>query len=310
MPRQLGPSTTIPLSVAMRATSRCAAMPSSPPSAKPAEKITAAPTPCAASARTVGSTAAPGIASTAASTPAGSSSLAPTLCRPRIAARRGLTRWTSPAKPWCSRLASTWLPSAPGFSDAPTIATERGRSRRSSEARRGRASVSAVMARTSGLLLLLRQVVGAEARLERLVVDELLDTFLAAFIVVAVGGFLRADQIILGIVVAHHRAAAHGVLGRFERHGNLLEQDVGDLGHARLQRVERQRLVAQAPFGGGLAVDILAHHRMVHRLAEREQFDRDLGCAAAGQDAPVDLAESELGLLRGERQVAGEQRPV
>eukprot|EP01035_Chromulina_nebulosa_P007019 gene7019-9459_t len=66
----------------------------------------------------------------------------------------------------------------------------------------GGAIVSMVMVSGSGLLL--RPVIGAKTGLEGLVVDELLDPFLAPFIVVAVGGFLRADQIILGIVIAQH----------------------------------------------------------------------------------------------------------
>ena len=52
--------------------------------------------------------------------------------RPLISGRERLTRWISPAKPQRSRLASTEPPMWPGSGDTPTIATERGRSRRSS----------------------------------------------------------------------------------------------------------------------------------------------------------------------------------
>jgi hypothetical protein len=46
------------------------------------------------------------------------------------------------------------------------------------------------------------------------------------------------------------------------------------------------------------------------RLAERHQFHRDLGCSAAGQDAPVDFRKAELRVLRRNRDVAGEQRAI
>src|SRR3569623_33904 len=212
----------------------------------------------------------------------------------------------SPEKPCRSRLRSTELPSAPGFSDAPTIATARALSSRSSLWMRGRSIASTVIC--SGLLL--RPIVSTESGLVGLLVEELADAFLAPVIVVAVGGFLRADQLILGIVIAHHRDAAYRVLGRLQCDRVLLEQDGRDLGHAALEIGERQRFVDQAPFGGGPAVDILAHHRMVHRLAERQQLDRDLGRPAARQNAPVDLAEAELRFLGGEGAVAGDQRAI
>ena len=65
-------------------------------------------------------------------------------------------------------------------------------------------------------------------------------------------------------------------------------------------------LVDQAPFGGGPAVDVLAHQGVIHGAAEGQQLARDLGRAAAGQDAPVDLRQAELRLLRREGQIAGE----
>src|SRR3569623_1915057 len=306
MPRQLGPSTIMPVSAAMRATSACAAMPSSPPSANPAEKITAAPTSRAARPRTASSTAAPGMASTAASTPLGSASIDLRHARPAISSRFGLIRWMSPEKPCRSRLRSTELPSAPGFSDAPTIATDRALSSRSSLWMRGRSIASTVIC--SGLLL--RPIVSTESGLVGLLVDDLADAFLAPVIVVAVGGFLRADQINLGIVIAHHRDAAYRVLGRLQCDRVLLEQDGRDLGHAALEIGERQSFVDPAPIGGGPAVDILAHHRMVHRLAERQQLDRDLGRPAARQNAPDDLAEAELRFLGGEGEDAGAQRAI
>jgi len=54
-----------------------------------------------------------------------------TQARPLNSLRERLTRWTGPAKPHRSRLASTVLPGWPGSGETPTIATERGRSNRS-----------------------------------------------------------------------------------------------------------------------------------------------------------------------------------
>src|SRR6185295_16285016 len=76
------------------------------------------------------------------------------------------------------------------------------------------------------------------------------------------------------------------------------------------QAGKRYGFVHKAPFGGGLAVDILAHHRVIHRLAKRHQLDRYLGRATAGQETPIDLAEAERGLIRREGEVAPEQRAI
>ena len=57
-----------------------------------------------------------------------------------------------------------------------------------------------------------------------------------------------------------------------------------------LQLVGGNALGDEALLGGLLAGQVLTHHRVVHRLAERHQLGRDLGGAAAGQDAPVDFA--------------------
>jgi hypothetical protein len=54
-------------------------------------------------------------------------------------------------------------------------------------------------------------IIGTKAGLVRFVINELLDTFLAAIIIIAVGGFLRADQEIFSIFSRSSR-------GRGERH--------------------------------------------------------------------------------------------
>ncbi|ENN89743.1 hypothetical protein RHSP_36785 [Rhizobium freirei PRF 81] len=153
-------------------------------------------------------------------------------------------------------------------------------------------------------------IVGTKTGLVGLVVDELLDTFLASLVVMAVGRFLGADQVILGIVVGHLPHAANGILGGFERHGVLLQQNVGDIGYTRFQLRKRQGLVDETPFGSFPAVNVFAGQRVVHGVAEGGEFGRYLGGATAGQDAPVDLAQSEFGLIGGKGEVAGEKRPV
>src|SRR5690606_38616014 len=160
-------------------------------------------------------------------------------------------------------------------------------------------------------LLDLRLVESAEARLEGLVVEELLGGFLAGFPAAeVVERFLRADQVVLGVVVGHLANATDGPLGGAQRMAVLLLEHVGDFLDARLELVGRQRLVDHALFGGLLARQVLAHHRVVHRVAEAHELGRDLGGTAAGQDRPVDLGEAELRVVRAEREVTGEQRAV
>ncbi len=49
---------------------------------------------------------------------------------------------------------------------------------------------------------------------------------------------------------------------------------------------------------------------MIHGVAEAGKFRRHLGRAAAGQDAPIDFAKTELRLFRREGEVAGEERAI
>src|SRR6478752_4492821 len=245
----------------------------------------------------------------------------------------------SPAKSYCTRLLSSVAPSAPVRSEAPTTATDLGLSSRSIcwlvkrrslmilLSRRllapplaraqcsvipAQAGMTAVTSAWLGLAALdLALVERAEAGLVGLLVEELLGRFLArGDAAELVERLLRADQVFLGGVVGHLAHAADGPLGGAQRVAVLLLEHVGDLLDAVAQLVGRERFVDHALLGGLLAGQVLAHHRVVHRVAEAHQLGRDLRGAAAGEDRPVDLAEAELRVVRAEREVAGEQRAV
>src|SRR4051812_9939374 len=93
--------------------------------------MTTPPTPRLAQPATASRTPARGMAIVAQSTPSGRADVDFTQGRPLISSRVALTRWTSPGKAKRSRLASKLAPNEPGDGDAPTMATERGRSIRS-----------------------------------------------------------------------------------------------------------------------------------------------------------------------------------
>ena len=89
-------------------------------------------------------------------------------------------------------------------------------------------------------------VIGAEAWLVALVVDELPDAFLAAFIVLAVGRFLRADEDVFGVVISHLANPAHRVLSCFERNPVLALQHLRNRKDPRLEAIGRERLIDEA----------------------------------------------------------------
>ena len=136
-PRQFGPSKAMPASRAIAAISFWIRSPSPPSSPKPEAKTTAPPTPRRAQAAIASLTAGTGITRTTASIPCGKSSMVATQGRPLISLRVRLTRCRSPAKPKRSTLSRTLPPSENGSGDAPTIASERGRSSRSKPLRAG-----------------------------------------------------------------------------------------------------------------------------------------------------------------------------
>src|SRR5512139_3279663 len=76
------------------------------------------------------------------------------------------------------------------------------------------------------------------------------------------------------------------------------------------QPVGGNGFVDQAPFGGPLPRDVLAGLRVVHRAAKPGEFRDDLASAAAGQDSPVDLRQTELRVFGGNGEVATEERAV
>src|SRR5690606_10938508 len=92
----------------------------------------------------------------------------------------------------------------------------------------------------SAALLELRLVERPQPRLEGLLVEELLGGFLTSFpAATVVERFLRADQVVLCVVVGHLAHAADRPLRRAQRVAVLLLEDVGHFLHPRLELVGR-----------------------------------------------------------------------
>ena len=130
-PMQFGPTSRIPLARHTSSSSASRAAPSAPASANPAVMTTSAETPAAAHSRATPGTAAAGTATIARSTPSETRGVAR---RDPTNSAFGLTACSSPRK----SLARMWRKAAPpklsGRRDAPTTATDRGRSTRSTAA--------------------------------------------------------------------------------------------------------------------------------------------------------------------------------
>src|SRR6185312_9099427 len=74
------------------------------------------------------------------------------------------------------------------------------------------------------------------------------------------------------------------------------------------ERRQRHRPVDEAELGGDAAVELLAGHNIIERLAVVDQGRQRLRHDAAGNDAPVDLGQAEHRLFRGHRKVAANHR--
>jgi len=56
-------------------------------------------------------------------------------------------------------------------------------------------------------------------------------------------------------------------------------------------------------------VERFAGHRVPHGIAHAHSLDDDATDESAREDSPVDLAEPELRLVSGDREITGEERP-
>src|SRR5262249_37743074 len=66
-------------------------------------------------------------------------------------------------------------------------------------------------------------VVMAQSRLVALLVNELTNAGFASLVVEEVGGLLRADQVVLGVVVSHLSNTTYRILGRLQSNRILLQ---------------------------------------------------------------------------------------
>ena len=144
-PRQLGPTSRMPLRRARSRSSACAA--TSPTSPNPALSTTTPATPFAAHWRTTSITAAAGTATTAKSTAPGMSSTVGYALTLATCSAPGLTGYTGPANPPASRLRRAWCPTVSGFRLAPITATDLGVSTRATDAASARCSRASAAAR-------------------------------------------------------------------------------------------------------------------------------------------------------------------
>src|ERR1700691_6145402 len=290
---QLGPWSARPPAFAARANLSCARRPASPISAKPAAKITAAPILRLMQDATASAIPAWGRASTAASTPSGSSSMEGRQGLPPTASRERLTRWITPPYLKRSRLASTAPPIASGSGDTPTMAMDPGRSSRPAP----------------GILPSALTLIGPEAGAVGFLVEELRHAPVAALLGIEEARLVHlGEQVILGVVPAHLKHPAIGVLGRAQHGRVLIQEHAGKLLHPAAQLGPRHGFVDQAHRRRAFAVERLAGHDGVKRVALVDRPGERLGDDAGRDDAPIDLRQAEGRLVGGYREIAGQHR--
>src|SRR3972149_10232666 len=152
----------------------------------------------------------------------------------------------SPLNPKRSRLASTPPPSDPGGGEAPTMAIERGRSRRPIAACARRAAVA-------GSLIAL---VSAKAGSKTLVVEELPEALGAAVLGVPEARLdALGHQIVVGYLPWQALHRPHGLLAGAQHRRVLAQKFLGEVLGALTQLRQRHRLVDPPHLGGLLAVE-------------------------------------------------------
>src|SRR3954447_9839348 len=255
------------------------------------------PTPRWAQPATASRMPARGMASATQSTPAGKAEVDFTHGRPLISSRLALTRWISPRKAKRCRLASKPAPRDPGDGEAPTMATERGRSIRSIADRTGVGAVSAIA------------LVTAEPGPEAFLVQELLEALLAPLLRIEQASLIiLGHQIVVGVVVRHVTYATIGGLGCAEHCRILSHQRHGEQLRACTQVLERHRLVDEIHGRSLTTVKGLAGHDVVERVALAHHLRHRLGHNAGRNDTPIDLGQSKYRFLGRYREVAGDKR--
>ena len=125
-PKQFGPMSLIPWWRAIRASSRCAATPDAPASAKPAVRMTQTRADLSPRRSTTAGSSAAGTATTARSTPSGSSSTSDTTSTPGTSTGRRATASSRPVYPPARMFSVTSRPTPPRCRLIPMTATESG----------------------------------------------------------------------------------------------------------------------------------------------------------------------------------------
>src|SRR5476651_2441528 len=147
--------------------------------------------------------------------------------------------------------------------------------------------------------------IGLQARLDRLVVEELREPVLAAALAVEELRLLELRvEVVLGVVPAHLLTVLEPQLRSAQDDRILVEQLTGErldldaeIGprHAPVDETHLRRLDAVERAAGH---DVEERGPGTHRLGERTADD------AAGRDAPVDLRQPECRLVGGDSQIA------
>ena len=148
----------------------------------------------------------------------------------------------------------------------------------------------------------------AHSRPISLVVEELLHCLGASGLGIEETHFALLGEKIVGCLIDAHTAHhAQAFLDRAQRLRILFGERFRQRHGLGAEPIARHGFVDQPDFGGLLAVERLAGHRVPDGVAIREAVHDDLTDEAAGKDAPVYFRQSKLRVVRRDREVAGEE---
>src|SRR5262245_26030119 len=276
-PRQLGPHTAMSWARASVASSRCMAAPCSPASTNPLDSTASPPAPLSAASRATSTTFSACTAMNTASMSPGTSRSEAWQDWPSNSLRLGLIRWMAPAKPSVLRAFQALNP-GPILSDAPTMATDRGRSNRS-----------------MAILIL-------ELRLA------LLQEGAHAFLGIAVGEYLLAQL----LLVLHHavpgvpQVVGDGLARGQDGVGRGGGDALGDGPGHRHQLGPLHHLADEVHGMGLVRTEVLSQQEDVEGLvAADEAGEAGEAHAPARHDAEIGVAGAEHGVVGGNAVVAG-----
>ena len=149
---------------------------------------------------------------------------------------------------------------------------------------------------------------GLDARTIGLFVEELAHALVAALLAVEEPQLNRlCREIIEGGIVAHIAHILDRLLGCANGLGLDLHQPLGQRNGFGPQLLARDGAVDQPGAFGDAAVEGLAGHGEPYGIPHPQRLDQRFADEPAGQNAPVDFRQTELGVFRRDRKIAGDQ---